>query len=388
MIKYALTLLLATAALAQDPLRNVSGTTPNPGAAAPWIQSKHGLWTVFLGYDAHITSVTESGPDEQRAEFFSTNWVAGGVHRAFGDRGFLLLRWRGSLEPFTITDDEGYPQMLQYVSAESGGVLIDRMRPHDLIGEAAVHVGWRPTQSTLVHVYGAAVGDPALGAAPYALRASGADFAEAPFAYDIQENWHDSTKVVTAGFATRFLSLEGSVFHDAVTFGDHTEIDNGDIDSNSVRLTFTPTQNIAIQVSRGELGEDDAQRKITSASASYGTEHAAVTALWTRREHDFGGEETAYGFELALRGTRNTFMGRAEWVDRYRGFPAPPAAGPFLTEQTTHFAVGYIFDVISGTRHRAGVGVNIDYHTQSHELPDEYGHKPQSVYLFARFRSR
>jgi hypothetical protein len=217
------------------------------------------------------------------------------------------------------------------------------------------------------------------------MRSSGADLAEAPFSYDIQEPFHDSTSVVTAGFNLRWLSLEASVFHDAVTTGEHTEIDTGDIDSHSYRLTLTPTPNIALQVSRGELAEDTTnQRNITTASASYGTESVAVTALWTQRESD-DVSETAYGFELALRHLRHTFTGRAEWVDRPAGFPVTIA--PVATEQTTHFAVGYIFDVISRPTLRLGVGVNADYHTQSHELPVDYGHKPQAIYAFLRVRT-
>lgn len=378
-------LLAATPALAQlDPLRNVSGTTPNPGFD-PWVTSGGETWTFFHGLNAHLTYVSETGPEVQRNETFSTNWVTVGAQRTLGSRGFVLVRGRVSLEPFTIPEDDGYPQMLQYVSAESGGVLVDRMRPHDLIGEAAVHAGWRPTESTLLHVYAAMAGDPALGAAPFALRASGADLAEAPFSYDVQEPFHDATSVVTVGFASRLISLEGSVFHEAVTLGDHTEIDDGDIDSSSFRLTLTPTANIAIQVSRGTLGEDAAEREVSTASLTYGTERAALTALWTRREHEGSPIETAYGAELTLRGGRNTFMARAEWVDRPTGFPllALPAA---TTEQTTHFAVGYIFDFIAAERFRAGAGVNIDYHTQSHELPATYGHKPQSIYAFLRVK--
>lgn len=375
-----------------DPLRNVSGTASNPGTASPWLSSGSGTWTFFHGLDAHVTYSSESGPDVQRNEVFSTNWFALGLQRALGDRGFILLRGRASLEPFTIPDEDGYPQMLQYVSQESGGPLIDRMRAHDLIGEAAVQVGWRPTESTLLSLYAGAVGDPALGALPYALRSSGIDFAEAPFSYDIQESFHDSTSVVTAGFATRWVTIEGSVFHDAVTFGDHTELDSGDIDSQSARLTLTPTRNLAIQVSRGELGEGLAQRDITSGSLSYGTGPVALTALWTSRDHadDSMDTETAYGVEIALRGGRHTFMGRAEWVDRFLGFPDSPAlpATRIELEQTTHFAVGYLFDFLSGSRYRAGAGVNVDYHTQSHELPARYGHKPQAIYLFARLRSR
>lgn len=382
-------LLLSVTASAQtlDPLRNVSGTSANGGTTSPWVLSQAGQWTFFHGFDAHVTYVNEVGPEEPRNEVFSTNWFAAGTQRTFGDRAFVLARGRISLEPYTMPLDDGYPQVLQYVSAEGGGPLIDTMRAQDLFGEAAVHAGYRLGTSTLLHVYGALVGQPALGPAPAALRSSGVALASAPFGYDIQETYSDSTNVVTAGFATRWFGIEGSVFADTVTTGDHTEIADGDMDSRSVRLTLTPSPNMSIQVSRGQLGEDLAEREVSSASVSFGSPAVAVTALWTQREYveEARASETAYGFELALRGGRNTFMGRAEWVDRPAGFPIQPF-GPG-TEQTTHFVVGYLFDVIAGSRYRAGLGVNIDYHTQTHDLEEIYGHKPQSIYTFVRFRT-
>jgi hypothetical protein len=152
-------------------------------------------------------------------------------------------------------------------------------------------------------------------------------------------------------------------------------------------VTLTPTPNLSIQVSRGELGEDAAQRDISSGSLTYGTQFVGLTALWTKREYPNGirPSETAYGAELALRGTRHSFLARAEWVDRPLGFPE--ALDTLGTEQATDFAFAYLFDFITSNRYRAGVGVNIDYHTQSHELEARYGHKPQSIYAFARFRT-
>jgi len=379
-VVFALSLLVSVAAFAQDPLRNLSGTSGTPGPS-PWVRSG----AFFHAFSAHVTHVSEVGPDDPRSEVFSTNWIALGLQHDFGNRFFLLARGRVSLEPYTIPEDDGYPQTLQYVSAEGGGPLIDRMRPHDLVGEAAVQVGFRPSASTLLHVYAAPVGDPALGAPPAELRASGIDFAEAPFSYDIAETFHDSTSVVTAGFASKWINVDASVFHDAVTFGEHTEIPDGDIDSSSARVTLTPTPNLALQISRGTLGEDANEREVSSASLSYGTKNVALTALWTRREAQTSPSETAYGFEVALRGSRNTFMGRAEWVDRPLGFPE--TLDPTATEQATHFAVGYIFDVLTASRYRAGIGVNVDYHTQSHELDERYGHKPQAIYAFVRLRS-
>ena len=388
-VALATALLLSTALSAQslDPLRNITGTTANPGSTSPWVLSQTGGWTFFHGFNAHVTYVNEVGPEEPRNEVFSTNWFAAGAQRTFGDRAFLLARGRVSLEPYTMPADAGYPQVLQYVTAEGGGPLIDTMRPQDLFGEAAVQFGYRPTRSTLAHVYGALVGTPALGPAPFGLRSSAIDFAAAPFAYDIQETYHDSTSVVTAGFATRWIGIEGSVFADTVTTGDHTELADGDIDSRSLRLTLTPSPNVSIQVSRGQLGEDLAEREVSSASVSFGGPSLAVTALWTQREYaeEIRASETAYGFEVALRGGRHTLMGRAEWVDRPAGFPELPLGAG--TEQTAHLAVGYLFDFIAGNRYRAGIGVNIDYHTQTHDIEHLYGHKPQSIYTFLRFRT-
>lgn len=379
-------LLLATPLAAQESvlLQTVSGTASNPGQLDPHLLSGEGPWRLFLSGSAHVTYVSETGPEEQRNETFSTNWLTAGVHRAMGDRGEFLVRGRLSLEPYTI--DEGYPQLLQFVPPDAGGPLVDRMRPHDLFGELAAQLAFRIAGDTRLHLYAAAVGDPALGPVPFAQRASAREFAEAPFAYEIQETFHDETKVVTAGVGTRWLMLEASVFSDAVTTGEHTEIDSdGDIDSQSARITFRPTPSLAIQISRGELGEGPTRRDIGSASLSWGNERAAVSVIYTSRDDEIV-DFAALGIEATFRVSRNTFMARVESVDRPENFPE--SAAPSEGETTSHFAVGYLYDFLASERYRAGVGVNIDYHTQSHELPEYYGHKPQGIYAFVRFRTR
>lgn len=383
-VGFALALLLSSAVFAQgvDPLGNLSGTTPHPGAS-PWVRSGSGGLTFFHAFDAHVTYLSQTGPEEQENDVISTNWLAAGAKLDLGDRAFILGRGRVSLEPYTI--DDSYPQFFQYVPEDG---LVDRMRPHDLFSEAAVQFGFRPTNASLVSVYGALVGQPALGAAPAQLRPSGIDFAEAPFGYDIQETTHDSTKVITAGFATRFFTIEASTFHDGSTTGDHTELDtDGDLDSQSARLTITPSPRLAIQISRGQLG-DVVEREVTSASLTYGGSFAAVTALWTSRTHEneaIVADETAWGLEVALHASRNTFMARVEHVDRPSGFPL--TFDPSETEEATHYTAGYVFDFVPNARYKIGAGVNVDYRTKTRELEEVYGHKPQGIYAFVRFRT-
>ncbi|HVG24074.1 MAG TPA: hypothetical protein VND45_07975 [Thermoanaerobaculia bacterium] len=382
--RIALSLLLSFSAFAQgvDATRNVSGTTPGTGAS-PWVRTGTGRLTLFHGFDIHVTHLTQTGPEEQETATFSTNWFGAGAQYELGQRAFVLARGRVSLEPYTI-EEEGYAQFFQYVPEEG---LVNRMRGQDLLGEAAVQVGFRPTNGSLLSVYGALVGHPAFGAAPAQLRSSGVDFAEAPFGYEIQETVQDSTSVVTAGFATRFFTVEGSMFHDTFLGRNDTDLETGDMDSRSARLTVTPTPNLALQVSRAELLEGDiGERDMTSASLTYGGGFASITAQWMTREFtNFDADaQTSYGLEVALRASRNTFMARVEHIDRPAGFLLTPTVG---LEEATHYTAGYVFDVLPRSRYKLGVGVNIDYRTKTRELEDVYGHKPQGIYTFVRFRT-
>ncbi|MCU1348542.1 MAG: hypothetical protein JWO56_1572, partial [Acidobacteria bacterium] len=294
----------------------------------------------------------------------------------------MLVRGRVSLEPLTIPW-EGYLQLLQYVPGEA----MDRMRAHDLVGEAAVALAFRTSQSSQLQLYLAPVGDPALGAVPFAQRMSSRDFAQAPFGYEVEESFLSATRVVTAGWTSNAVALEGSIFHLARSTGRHTTIDDGKIDSRSARITFAPGAPLTAQLSYGELGEGHAT-KISSASISYGGPIATTTALWTRRKGvdlltPTGTESfDAAGIETAIRLGRSTLLGRLESVDRPRGFLGRPDK-----RRTAHFTVGYVYEFLARTSWRAGFGATVDYHTQTHELSATYGHKPQTVYTYFRIRT-
>jgi hypothetical protein len=325
-------------------------------------------WKRFFDAAAFGTYVTETGPKKPEKHAFSTNWLIIGVERELGHRGAILGRAKLSAEPLTIPA-KGYPQLLQYVSPAAGGPLVDHHRAHDLVEEAAVAVEWRPLQ-----LYVAPVGEPPLGAEPFAQRTSSIDFAEAPFSYDVQESFHVATRVVAVGFTSRIADVEYGVFHDAHTTGRHSRIDDGKIDSWSTRITFAPQGRLSGQISIGRLG--DAKQEVSSASISYKGTSAATTAIWAQRD-----KFNAYSLESTLHAGRSTLMARLETVDR--------PAGIFTDQKRRmgHATVGYIFEILRRPNHRAGVGLNIDYHTGLQALESRYGHKPQGIYMFVRWRT-
>lgn len=365
-------------------LRNVAGTSFNPGTTPhhPHLYEREG-WTFFREGSIHLTYATETGPRRPENQLFSTNWFAAGAQRTLGSRGLVLFRGRASLEPLTIPEG-GYPQLLQWVSEESGGPLRDFMRAQDLVQEASMHVAFRTSTASFLHLYVAPVGNPALGTVPFAQRASSEEFAEAPFTYDVQESFQQATRVVTAGFAFPMLSVEGSIFHHGVSTGRHSAIEDGDIDSWSGRAIFSPLPYLSLQVSQGSLGE--AEREVTSVSASLGTRSIAASVIVTQQQDDLAIDRDSLGVELTLRPNRNSFLARVEVVDRPIGLfgEGTPREG---YERTTHFTVGYMFDFLARSGYRGGAGVNFDYHTNTHAIEDIYGHKPQSIYLFVRLRS-
>lgn len=343
-----------------------------------------GTWSGFVEGSLFATYATETGPAQPRDEAFSTNWVVAGAQRTMGSRGLLLVRARASAEPATVKES-GYPQLLQVVSPEHGGPRLDAMRGQKLIGEAAVAAAIRMGQRAYVHLYAAPVGDPALGPLPHMVRASSAEFAEAPFAWDVQEAFHEATRVFTAGVSTQFVSVEGSVFHRGAG-GSRTMVDDGPIDSWSARTTLSPTRNVSVQLSRGQLGDDGLE--VTSGSLSAGSRSVAASVIYTTRDTSTAvtpaeprGTSRALAVELTFRTARNTFMVRGESVEN----PAAPSAP--LAAKREHVTVGWIFDVLVPQGWRLGAGVNADYHTKYRELETRYGHKPQTVYAFVRLRT-
>jgi hypothetical protein len=319
-------------------------------------------WKPFFEGAAFLTHASQAGPEESQNKVFSTNWLEAGAEQRSGNLT-IVVGTRVSLEPFTIPR-EGYPQLLQYAPP-----LVDSMRAQDLVQEAAVGLQWK-----MARVYLAPVGEPPLGPENFAQRVSSADFAEAPFSYDVQESFHVATRVIGLGFGTDSVALDGAVFHRSLSAGRHTSIDDGDIDSWSARLMFAPRGRLSAQISAGRLGDEDTD--ISTASMTYHGSAVATSLLWTKQ-----GDSYAYGIETSMRYGRSTVLGRGEWVDR--------PAGVFTADQRrmAHVTLGYIFDVFRTSTQRAGAGINIDYHSSTHDLIRDYGHKPQGVYLFLRWRT-
>ena len=138
-----------------------SGTDAEPNSTpfAMWMAAK-GKWTFMFHGVAFLNDIQQSGP-RGADRFFSTNWFMPMAQRKLG-RGTLTLRTMLSLEPATVTGRR-YPELFQQGETAFGVPIVDGQHPHDLFMELAALYDYKAGKSTLLSVYAAPMGDPALG---------------------------------------------------------------------------------------------------------------------------------------------------------------------------------------------------------------------------------
>ena len=119
-----------------------------------------------------------------------------------------------------------------------------------------------PSEHVLLSFYAAPVGDPAIGPTAYPHRLSASEDPIAALGHHQEDSTHLAFNVLTAGLTYKRLRLEGSGFHGAEPTEDRWRLQpspNGHaIDSDSVRLTFVPSEDVAAQYSFGHITSPEA----------------------------------------------------------------------------------------------------------------------------------
>ena len=250
--------------------RDASGTAWQPDSAQhDGLHLPLGAWTLMLHGEATLVYDDQGGRRGHTETVVLSHLVVDAQHPLAG--GVLTLKGLFSLDP--LIGQEGYPLLLQTGETGDGRTrLIDRQHPHDLIGELAAAYSHPLAAGVSGFVYGGPAGEPALGPPVYLHRAAGLVDPETP----IDHHWLDSTHlvfgVVTGGLVAGGWKLEASSFRGREPDEHRYDIEEPGLDSWSVRLSWNPSPDLALEVSRGHLHsveqlqpEDDQDRTIASA---------------------------------------------------------------------------------------------------------------------------
>ena len=270
-----------------------SGTSIEPKTTSefsPMVHRPLGNWTLMFHANAFVASIQQSGP-RGKDKLFSTNWFMPMLSRELG-RHVIAFHPMLSLEPATVTHRR-YPELFQTGETAYGLPIVDGQHPHDLFMELAVRYEFRFSDRTQMFLYGGPIGDPALGPAAYPHRASASENPMAVLGHHEEDSTHIANSVITLGMVSGPLQLEASTFHGREPNENRWNIDGGEPDSFSSRLTVAPASNFTGQFSMGRINnrealEPDLDTLRTTASIHHNLQfssgHAASSIVWGRNE--------------------------------------------------------------------------------------------------------
>jgi hypothetical protein len=405
-----------------------SGTSVQPASTpTPMLMSNYHGWMLMLHGTVFIAD-TQQQADNHRGEdkFFSTNWLMPMAMRRLGS-GQLTLRTMLSLEPATITGRQ-YPELFQQGETAFGKPIIDGQHPHDFFMELAALYDLHLSERTLLSLYAAPIGDPAIGPTAYPHRQSASEDPIGALGHHQQDSTHIAFNVLTAGLTWRWLRFEESGFHGAEPteqrWGFQPSPNGHAIDSYSSRVTFSPAPNWTSQYSIAHITSPEAlypnenqQRQTASIMynrpigihhdttsmpgmdmATPSTGNWSTTLLWGRTkslpqtEND-SSIENSYLLESLLQfRTRNYIWTRIENAGRSNelllppGSPLPPNFSESPIGHVAAYSFGYDRDYRFIPHILTAPGAQFTTYTTPDILTPTYGHHPWGVVAFLRFR--
>jgi hypothetical protein len=414
-----------------------SGTSIEPASTpVSMLMSHYRGWMLMLHGSAFITDIQQhaaASPSttEQRGgdKLFSTNWLMPMAMRQLGQNGRygqLTLRAMFSLEPATITARQ-YPELFQQGETAFGKPIIDGQHPHDFFMEVAALYDIRlgsPQARTLLSLYAAPIGDPAIGPTAYPHRLSASEDPIAPLGHHQQDSTHIAFNVFTGGLTWRWLRFEESGFHGAEPteqrWGFQPSPNGHAVDSYSSRITFSPTPNWASQYSIAHIVSPEAlypheSQQRQTASIMYNlpigghhdttsmpgmdmttpaTGNWSTTLLWGRTKSlTDNSKENSYLLESLLQfHTRNYIWTRIENAGRSNELLLTPGSAlpPNFTESpighVAAYSFGYDRDYRIVPHLLVAPGAQFTTYTTPAPLISTYGHHPWGVVAFVRFR--
>lgn len=382
--------------VAQTLEHTTMGTAAQPASTPDaMLMTMRGKWMFMFHANAFLNVQQQSGP-RGADKVFSTNWFMPMAQRDLGP-GKLTLRFMGSFEPATVTH-RYYPELFQQGETAFGKPIVDGQHPHDFVMELAGIYDLCVRENTVLSLYLAAVGDPAMGPVAYPHRVSAQEDPIAPLGHHLQDSTHIAKDVATVGLTHRAVRVEASGFHGREPDEYRWNIDAGKLDSWSTRLTVNPAANWSLQYSFAHLTspeevhpDEDVQRM--TASIAYNRPFTrgnwASLLLWGRNRgitHDL--VWNSYLAESTLRfADNNSVWTRIENVDRTSDLLDIP--GPErVIGRVQAFTAGYDRDLDLVPHVATAVGAQVTWYNTPSALLATYGNHPAGVIVFLRVRPK
>src|SRR5438128_1017383 len=319
------------------------------------------------------------------------NWIMGMYSHPLGDSAQIGGRLMVSLDPLT-EGGRGYPLLFQTGESWHDQPLHDRQHPHDLFDELSVSFSQQFDAGLSAYLYFGYPGEPALGPPTFMHRPSAMDDPDAPIGHHWQDSTHVTFGVATLGAQWRNLKIEGSIFTGREPDEDRYNFDQPQFDSYSGRLSWNPTQNLALQISYGYIKSPEAldpelNRHRTTASVIYnlplGNDSNWSNSLVWGQNNDTGeGKTESFLVESDYQCGRNTVYIRWERVEKsgHELVLNPPDESRIFP--VSGYTIGYVRDLSHGDKIDIGLGGQFTIDFWPNELDRYYGGGPGYAFEF------
>jgi hypothetical protein len=310
------------------------------------------------------------------------NWIMGMYSHPLGDSTQIGARLMMSLDPLT-EQGRGYPLLFQSGESWHDQPLHDRQHPHDLFDEVSMSLSQKFDHDFSGYIYFGYPGEPALGPPTFMHRPSAMDDPDAPLGHHWQDSTHVTFGVATAGVAWRDVKIEGSVFTGREPDEDRYNFDQPDFDSYSGRISWNPTENLALQVSYGyikspEALEPDLKRHRTTASVIYNLplghdSNWSTSFVWGQNNDTGEGKTQSFLVESNYQRGRDTIYLRWERVEKSgQELVLNPAADTRIFPVSA-YTIGYVRDLSHGNGLDIGLGTQLTINDRPDSLDRYYG---------------
>jgi len=371
--------------------RESSGTAWQPDTSEHMgLMTIEGGWRLMAHGVLNLVYDHQSGPRGD-GKAFASGMLMGMAQHPIGS-GTLQLK--AMLSPEPLMGPRGYPLLL--ASGETGNGrdrLIDRQHPHDLFMELSASVSQNIGPKSSVFLYAGLPGEPAFGPPAFMHREAILDSPEAPISHHWLDSTHISFGVLTAGLVLDRVKLEVSRFNGREPDQHRWNIETGPLDSTAVRLSWNPTQELALQGSWGhfvrpEQLEPGVNQKRWSASLLYARQVApgwklAGTLAWGRKTAQHHNDD-AFVAEASVRHDAWTVFGRGEMTENRELLPLEEHDPAFRVGK---ISVGAVRDFAIARSLSLGAGGLFALNFVSGGLAPLYGgHNPTGAMAFVRLK--
>jgi hypothetical protein len=379
--------------------RNGSGTGWLPDASPmygymfhtpKWMYMLHG--NLFFRYNHQDFSNKGSRGGK---EFDAPNWLMFMGQRKAGEKGLFHFSTMISLDA-PIGGADGYPLLFQSGEAYKGNAIVDRQHPHDLFSELSVSYSHALSTKADVFLYAGYPGEPALGAVAFMHRPSALSNPDAPLSHHWVDATHITFGVATIGVRYGQFKIEGSSFTGREPDDNRYNFDKPRFDSWSGRLSYNPSENLALQLSHGfikspELLHAGEDVKRTTVSAIYSklfsnNSMLNATAVWGVNKVKMHDGENAILIEAEWRKKRFAIHSRFESVQKGIEELAldENAYGHDAVFPINAFTLGFNYDLLKIGQTRLTGGGQWTLYGAGDRLNSLYGKNPMAVEVYLR----